>query len=319
MIFGKRKREEAAQRRATLRHDVTSQGWSWNDAQPPCPFELTEASLRGEHSFDIWPVGLSEVIDGSVEKRAFRAARLIGYRYSTTNGGLPYGDRRETTGVWLELPASLPELRMVDTLATEKDLGLALPPLEPSRTADGRWQVEGFVPAFATDLLQPAFVEVLSSLPPLSAVVIRAGVILAYGLRDYDVPTIRAVAHTLDALLDRVPASSWGRADALVAGVGVFPNHDADGPRLVLDRRLVHPDWKGYGLGNKIPWQEAPDAPSNVLMKRSEAIDRWEAPSGARPGLNVSAHVGSASLGTATPRGIPTVASTLLPGPRGDS
>lgn len=313
MIFGKRRREEAARRREALRQNVSAAGWTWSDVQPPAPFELAEAMLRGRTGFDIWPVALTEVVDGVIAQREFRAARVVGYEYGTTNGGIPYGDRRETPAVWMDLPATLPELRMVDLTATKKDNGLTLPLLNPPRTADDRWQVEGFVQAFATDLLQYPFVTALSHLPPITAVVIRAGRILAYGVEPYDFPRIHAVAGALAALVETVPEQTWGRADALVGGTGVFPRRVTTGAKSSLDRRLVQPDWKGYGLAGKVPWQEALDAPAHLILKRSEAIDLWDPSPAARPGFFLSARFGDWSIGPENPHGIATVASTLLP------
>lgn len=241
MIFGKRRHEQTAQQREELKAAAAEQGWRWSDAQPAPAFELSEAALRGPERFKIWTVGLGDVVDGMVNTRPFRAARLIGYDYTTTNGGIPYGDRRETSAVWIDLPDSLPEIRLVDASSTEKDEGLPLPPLNPARTTDGRWRVEGFVPQFASDLLHSTFVTALATLPPLTAVVIRAGMILAYGLQRYDAQTIRTVATTLAALIEAVPGNAWGRADALVAGTGVFPRRVPGGASLSLDQPSCAP------------------------------------------------------------------------------
>lgn len=314
MIFGKRRREEAARRRDALRRGADELGWTWTDAQPPAPFETAEAILRGHREFRVWPVGLTEVIDGVIDGHAFRASRVVGYDYSTTNGGIPYGDRRETCAVWMELRAPLPELRLVDTKTSAKDLGLALPVLNPPRTADGRWQVEGFVPAFAFDLLHHRFVTALSAFPLVTAIVVRAGRILAYGVEPSDLPTIRAVARSLATLVENIPERAWGRTDALIAGTGVFPSRVRSGAETTLDRRLIRPDWKGYGLGEKVPWQTVPDAPRHVIMKRSEAIDRWDESPAEHSGFFISASFGNWVIGPENPHGISTVASTLVPG-----
>ncbi|WAC69387.1 hypothetical protein [Microbacterium sp. SL75] len=314
MIFGKRRHEQTAQQREELKAAAAEQGWRWSDAQPAPAFELSEAALRGPERFKIWTVGLGDVVDGMVNTRPFRAARLIGYDYTTTNGGIPYGDRRETSAVWIDLPDSLPEIRLVDASSTEKDEGLPLPPLNPARTTDGRWRVEGFVPQFASDLLHSTFVTALATLPPLTAVVIRAGMILAYGLQRYDAQTIRTVATTLAALIEAVPGNAWGRADALVAGTGVFPRRVPGGASLSLDQRLVRPDWKGFGLAEKVPWPDAPGAPKNVMLKRSEAVEVWEPTPDDAPGFSLSAQFGRATIGSGMPLGIPTVASTISQG-----
>lgn len=314
MIFGKRRHEQTAQQREELKAAAAEQGWRWSDAQPAPAFELSEAALRGPERFKIWTVGLGDVVDGMVNTRPFRAARLIGYDYTTTNGGIPYGNRRETSAVWIDLPDSLPEIRLVDASSTEKDEGLPLPPLNPASTTDGRWRVEGFVPQFASDLLHSTFVTALATLPPLTAVVIRAGMILAYGLQRYDAQTIRTVATTLAALIEAVPGNAWGRADALVAGTGVFPRRVPGGASLSLDQRLVRPDWKGFGLAEKVPWPDAPGAPKNVMLKRSEAVEVWEPTHDDAPGFSLSAQFGRATIGSGMPPGIPTVASTISQG-----
>lgn len=314
MTFGKRRHEQTAQQREELIAAAAEQGWRWSDAQPAPAFELSEAALRGPERFKIWTVGLGDVVDGMVNTRPFRAARLIGYDYTTTNGGIPYGDRRETSAVWIALPDSLPEIRLVDASSTEKDEGLPLPPLNPARTTDGRWRVEGFVPQFASDLLHSTFVTALATLPPLTAVVIRAGMILAYGLQRYDAQTIRTVATTLAALIEAVPGNVWGRADALVAGTGVFPRRVPGGAGLSLDQRLVRPDWKGFGLAEKVPWPDAPGAPKNVMLKRSQAVEVWEPTHDDAPGFSLSAQFGRATIGSGMPLGIPTVASTISQG-----
>ena len=298
-----------------LQQQVEAEGWTWSEAQPPPAFEISEAALRQDRgTLRIWTIGIAEVVDGTVGDRSFRGGRLVGYRYDTTNGGIPFGDLLQTNAIWMPLPASLPEIRLADTTATATDYGLSLPPLQPPRTPDGRWQIETFIPAFAGDLLQPAFLTALAALPPLSAIVIRAGVILAYGSPTLDVPTVRALTRTLSALIDSVPDTAWGRADPLVAGTGVFPHRLRGGSELVLGERLVRPDWQGYGLSQKVPWQDAADAPKSVTLRRSEARDHWPAPQGARPGVSANIQIGGVTLGPVVRPDIPTVASTLADG-----
>lgn len=314
-MFGQRKREEAAARRRVLQQQVEAEGWTWNEAQPPPAFEISEAALRGQRRYEIWTIGIAEVIDGTTSDRTFRAGRLVGYEFGTTNSGIPHGDLRQTNAIWMSLPAALPEIRLADmttTTTTVRDYGLRLPPLTPPRTPDGRWQIETFIPAFATDLLHPAFLAALATLPPLSAIVIRAGVILAYGTPTLDVSIIHTIARTLSALIDTVPATAWGRADPLVAGTGVFPEMMNDGPGLTLNARLIRPDWKGYGLAKEVPWQDAANARSHVVLTgRGAGVDVWDPVPDAKPGWYVSAAVGNLTMGSPMPHGIPTVASTL--------
>lgn len=303
MSFGKRKREEALRERAQLRAEMEGSGWAWFASQPAPPYELREAALRGIRRNDIWTVAVIDVAEGSVAGHRCRAGRLIGYEYGTTNSGIPHGDRRETNAVWIDLPAPLPEIRLVDAASTQKDYGLSLPPLGPGRTADGRWTVEGFVPSFAEDLLTPQTLDVLAEMVSVSAVVIRAGVVLAYGFEPYDAGHIRSVATTLAGVIESVPERAWGRADPLVAGTGVFPRRLEGGAGLSLGQRLIRPDWKGYGLEGKVPWQEAPDAQKHVTMSRQQAIDVWDVPPGTPTGVYVGTRSGGSHL--------PTVASTM--------
>lgn len=225
----------------------------------------------------------------------------MGYEYGMTNSRIPHGDLRKTNAVWISLPASLSEITLVDTMSSEKDAGLSLPVLNPPRTSDGRWQVEGFIPAFATDLLRPTFTPALSKVPSVTAIVIRAGFLIAYGMRAHDASTIGPVADSLAALIDAVPSGAWGRSDILVAGLGVFPRRTVGGAELRLEQRLVRPDWKGYGLGGKVQWRQASDALKHVTMSRREAVDVWDVPPGTPSGIYIGTQAGGSD--------VPTVAS----------
>lgn len=310
MVFGRRKRERERDR-AELQEAAARLGWRWRDAaEPPAP-EIREAVFRAVRPHKhIWTTGLADVVDGTHDGAPFVAGRLVGYAYSTTNQGTPGGDRVTANVVWRTVPAPLPEIRFVDgSHESTADLGLALPPI--TTTALGpRWRVEGFSPAFAADLLTPAFAAALEAAPAGTSVVLRAGVAIATGHPRSDEATVRARLDVLAALVAAVPEGCWGRADALVAGTGVFPFDMPDGARLDLRTRLVRPDWQGYGLA-KIPWQEAPTAPRMVVLRHREAVDVFDVAPGGGP-LSAGLRVGNTQVGGPARRpDIPTVASTL--------
>ncbi|WP_243226560.1 hypothetical protein [Microbacterium sp. CIAB417] len=310
--FGKKRREaDAAARRAT-RPVFEARGWKWEDATPPPALEIAEAAMRARRSQDIWPTGMSEVVTGEAHGHQATAARLVGYEHNTGSGGNSWGERREVNLVWMRLPAALPEIRFGDTtLGRGKDYGIRLPwipPMSPNWPSS-RWSVEGFIPAFAIDLLTPGFRSALEVAPTRCPIVIRAGFILTYGSETLDVATVDARLALLASLVEQVPSSCWGRADALVAGTGVFPQELADGSGLRLEQRLVARDWKGYGL-NKVDWRDTPTAEGTVTLKLGEAHDVWEntPPADGTIGIRIGK---MRLLGTPTDRGIPTVASTL--------
>ncbi|WP_285726351.1 hypothetical protein [Psychromicrobium xiongbiense] len=301
MVFGQRERAEAEQRRRALQAQVEARGWTWHDAAPAPAQEICEASFRlARMTGPIWPIGLADVVNGVLDDRQFEAARLVGYAHNSTNSGSKFGDRKQTNVLWVQLPASLPEIRLVDSSGPGRDHGLRLPPLGQA----GRWTVEGFVPAFATDLLQPEVLAWLDQLPPVNAVVIRAGVVLAYGMADLDTGTMATVATVLAGLMAAVPATTWGRTDALLAGTGVFPYQMRDGAGLVLTKRLVSRDWKGQGIAAAVPWQEAPDAPGMVTLSWRDA-DVWQVPAGTMP--QSAGFSFTQDNGTGSPVYIPTV------------
>lgn len=312
--FGSKRREaDAAARRAT-RPEFEARGWHWEDAAPPPSIEISEAAFRATPAKEIWPTGMSEVVTGQAHGHDVTVARLVGYLQRRGNKGNAWGDRYETNLIWMRLPASLPEIRFGDqSLRARDDYGIKLPPIPPLGPVwpSARWSVEGFIPAFAQDLLTPEFVAALETAPERSPVVIRAGVILTYGAEALDVASVDARIALLASLVDAVPAAAWGRADALVAGTGVFPIVMKDGAALRLDDRLIARDWKGYGL-QKVDWRETPTAEGMVSLKLGEARDVWddEAPNAAPTGLTV--RFGRTLLaGGPIDRGIPTVKSTL--------
>jgi hypothetical protein len=311
VLSGKDRREaEAAARRGT-RPVFEARGWQWQDAAPPPAIEITEAAMRTRRSQDIWPTGMSEVVTGQAHGYQATAARLVGYERTTASGGNSWGELREVNLVWMQLPAALPEIRLGDdTLGRGEDYGIRLPPL--SRTAAGpsaRWSVEGFIPAFANDLLTPGFIAALEAAPARCPIVIRAGFILTYGAETLDVASVDARLAMLATLLHDVPAEAWGRVDPLVAGTGVFSQEVEDGDGLRLDQRLIARDWKGRGL-SKVDWHDTATAEKTVYLKLGEAHDVWENPPPADGTLGV--FLGKKRLlGSPRDFGIPTVASTL--------
>ncbi|MDY0829860.1 hypothetical protein SK224_12075 [Microbacterium sp. BG28] len=317
MLFGRKKREAEAELRRQIRPQVLAAGWEWEDAAPPPPLEVQEAVLRMTRPYGrIWTVGVSESVSGALRSHAFRAGRLVGYAYGTTNSGTPYGRLATAHAVWMSLPGTLPEIRLEDaTLPARDDLGLRLPPIPIG--VGGRWTVQGFIPSFATDLLTPEVVAWLDTAPPRCTVIIRAGLVIAYGADAFDAPSIATRAELLAGLIERVPTGAWNRADALVAGTGVFPVEAPDGAALRLDERLVARDWQGYGL-QRIPWEDAPTAESSVVLRHRDAVDVWradEAPTTSSPGVAVGFRLGHAASGGAVARPrIATVASTLASG-----
>jgi hypothetical protein len=115
----------------------------------------------------------------------------------------------------------------------------------------------------------------------------------------------------LATLLHYVPASAWGRADALVAGTGVFPIESEDGAALRLDDRLIARNWKGRGL-QQVDWRETPTAEGMVSLKLGEARDVWEdTPSGSDEAALTIRFGRTMLAGAPLDRGIPTVKSTL--------
>lgn len=317
MLFGKKRRAAEAAERQTTRPTFESRGWRWEDAAPPPALEITEAALRARRGHRaIWPIGMSEVASGDAHGYAATAARLVGYEFATTNSGTPLGRRAETNVVWMSLPQVLPEIRFGDaTLPDRDDTGVRLPPVPRSGAGpSARWSVEGFIPAFAGDLLTPAFIGALEAAPARTPVVIRAGVILTYGSETLSTDAVDARLALLATLLHHVPEAAWGRADALVSGTGVSPKDAPDGPALRLDERLVSRDWQGYGL-QKVDWREAPTAEGSVMLKHRDAVDLWPTDAAASPGISAGIRLGGIPL-TPTPsaHGIPTVAATV----RGD-
>lgn len=320
MLFGRKKREAAAAAAQEYRVQVEAAGWRWRDAAPPPSIEICEAALRSHRgrglnagTFQpVWPIGMAEVVDGAVDGRPFTAAKLAGYARGNTRSGTVYGDLTDAHLVWTALPGSVPELRLVDTFAAAPDHGVRLPPMASPPWMSARWSVEGFVPQFAAELLTPEFVTALEALPADTTVVFRAGVIIAYGWSTSDVVALRTRVAALGALLDAVAPQCWGRADALLAGTGVFPYALRDGAALRLDQRLVSRDWKGLGVGTS-PWQETPDLPRTVYPKMTERGDTWDVPPGIRPGLTIGFGTGGA-VANAARHGIPTVAETLRAG-----
>ncbi|QAY59225.1 hypothetical protein ET475_03935 [Microbacterium protaetiae] len=311
-MFG-RKSKKAAEARRAASAEVASRGWQWHDAAPAPAQEICEAVLRRGRG-PIWPIGMSEVVDGTVSGRPFTGGHLVGYDYRTGNGGNAFGDRASVNVVWMPLPASLPELRIVDD-GVRSDDGVRLPPLHRPAGVSARWSFEGFIPGFAEEVLTPAFIAVLEGAPASCTIVIRAGVILCYGDPVGDAAGISSRATLLSALIDQVPAPCWGRADALIAGTGVSPVNAPDGASLVLTERLVTRDWKGYGLA-KVAWQQAPEAAWMVSLSNRESQDVWRFPASASSPPSGGLHVSGADIQLSAPAdlGIPTVASTLAGG-----
>lgn len=258
---------------------------------------------------------MAETATGTVDGRPFTAGRLVGYAYRTSNSGTAFGDRETANAVWLMLPGALPEIRLVDATGAEVDHGLPLPPLRLPATLGPRWRAEGFTPAFAADLLTPRVVAVLDGAPPCSAVVIRAGMAIVYGMPAWHAATIEASLRFLQELVAAVPAECWGRADALTAGIGVFP-YDLPAGALRLEQRLVAPNWKGFGLAAKVAWEQAAEAPRSVVLTRGQVGDVWDLPprAEASPSVSVGLRIGGAQLAADSNHGIPTVASTLASG-----
>ncbi|WP_307217229.1 hypothetical protein [Microbacterium sp. SORGH_AS_0888] len=214
--------------------------------------------------------------------------------------------------MWSTLPAPLPEIRLVDRTGTADDAGIRLPAIQALGT---RWSAEGFLPAFAADLLSPEFMAALDMVPACSAIVIRAGVILAYGFEPWDAAAIRDRVAALDRLIRAVPAHCWNRADALVAGTGVFPHDIADGDRLRLDQRLVALDWQGGGL-SKFRWEDIDTLDNRVVLSGRESVELEvypidRAPAELRRGVGVQFGGFGDPLAEARARGVRTVASTL--------
>lgn len=314
MWFGKSRKEREARRE--LEVAAQQAGWQWAEASPPPSIELEEAAMRESHAGPIWTIGMSDVVRGVVRDIEFQSARLVGYAFHTTNSGTPLGDLALAHAVWITLPGALPEIRISDlTIPAKKDFGLRLPPLAIPPIAD-RFQIEGFIPQFASELLTPPFVESLASFPPGRTIVIRAGAMIAYGPEPLDADAIAAITAHLAHLSTLVPASAWGRADALTAGTGVFPRTARDGVRLSLHDRLVRRDWLGFGI-QKLSWQEAASPSGSIFIKHRDSVDVWETGPGAaaqRPGLSVGFRLGGTEHhGAAPSHGIPTVASTLVP------
>lgn len=314
MLFGQKRLEAEAATRQATRPVFDARGWTWQDAAPPPAIEITEAAMRARRSSDIWPTGMSEVVSGQAHGYQAHAARLVGYEHTVGSGGNAWGELREVNLVWMQLPAALPEIRFGDgTLRRGKDYGIRLPWIPPQSPTwpSQRWSVEGFIPAFAHDLSTPGFVAALEAAPERCPVVIRAGFILCYGADTLDVATVDARLALLATLLQHVPEGCWGRADALVAGTGVFPQEQGDGARLRLDQRLIARDWKGYGL-NKVDWRDTPTAEDTVYLKHGESHDVWDddPPGDGIIGFSIGK---TRILGSPTNHGIPTVASTLDP------
>lgn len=313
VMFGSRKRAERAEAREALRAEVESRGWTWREAAPPPPIEVREAALREiRRPSPIWTIGMAETATGIVDGAPFTAGRLVGYAYRTSNSGTAFGDRETANAVWLALPGALPEIRLVDTTGPDDDHGLPLPPLPAPTAFAPRWRAEGFIPAFAADLLTPQIAAALHGAPSCSAVVIRAGIAIVYGMPTWDVATIEAALRFLQAFAGAVPAQCWGRADALTAGTGVFP-YDLPAGALRLEQRLVAPNWKGFGLAAKVGWEQAVEAPRSVVLTRGQVGDVWDLPprSGATSSVSVGLRIGGAQLGPDSNHGIATVASTL--------
>lgn len=314
MLFGKKRRAADAELRRATRPSFESRGWRWEDAAPAPSIELQEAVLRMRRPGGrIWTVGMSELATGPTHGYDACAARIVGYEFVRTSGGTPLGRRAETNAVWLRLPSALPEIRFGDaTLPRRDDYGIRLPVLP--RMAAGpseRWSAEGFVPAFAADLLTPGFVAALEAAPERSSIVIRAGFAVCYGAPTLEIDVVDARLALLAALLAEVPQTAWGRADPLVAGTGVFPAYASDGARLSLDQRLVAPDWKGYGL-QKVTWDQAPTAEATVPLRHGESGDTWVTPPVGSDGIAVGLKIGDVALTAAhAHHTIPTVAESL--------
>ncbi|MEQ6897940.1 hypothetical protein [Microbacterium sp. KR10-403] len=309
-MFG-RKDKKATNLRRAARPQAEAAGWTWRDAAPAPAQEICEAVLRRHGTHPVWPTGLSDVVNGAVGGRPFTGGHLVGYAFGTTRQATAYGDRVSVEVVWMPLPDSLPELRIVDTQLHDDD-GVRLPPLAVPDGLSPRWSLEGFVAPFAAELLTPAFVATLETAPPSCTVVIRAGVILCYGDPVGDTASIATRANLLAALIASIPPSCWGRADALIAGTGVSPTSARDGRALVLAERLVERDWRGSGLA-KITWEQTPEAKRSATLPARDQVEVWTMPAddaAARPPGIGGVHI---DLSGRTDLGIPTVASTLGP------
>lgn len=315
-MFESKKRKLAAAARPQLQADAARAGWTWEPAAPPPQLELREAGLRVKDLWntgrrDAWVIGIADALSGRAGAYEAHAGCLVGYAFGTNQGRQASYRQVSTNAVWLTLPASLPEIRFVDTTAADRETGVRLPPIAQPPALSPRWRVEGFVPAFATDVVTPAFAAALDALPSLNAVVLRAGFALVYGL-----PTLASsftVATALAAILDAVPAACWGRADRLIAGYGVFPHLIPDGPLLKLDQRLIEPEWGSFGVDKVVPWQQAPDAPSTIWVQQDKEVrvtplNRAANPAEGGRTLGASVLVGGVRIGSAPPA-LPTVAA----------
>ncbi|MBS1905726.1 MAG: hypothetical protein JST33_03975 [Actinobacteria bacterium] len=97
----------------------------------------------------------------------------------------------------------------------------------------------------------------------------------------------------------------------------MFPYNMRDGARLALADRIVRPDWNGMGLAAHATWQDIDEAPASIVMtcKEQYAMLKPAADSSAPASLSLRLSIGSLSIGSVPGSGIPTVASTISPGP----
>ena len=253
-------------------------GWQWSTAAPAPAMEIGEAVFREDGRFRAWPIGMSEVVTGTTRNgRQFFAGHLVGYSIDV-GGKSSIVNRRDENLVAVTLPDLLPEIRLVDLEASNgPGFGVVLPTLPPPAWMPARWQVQGFVPEFAAELLTPRFIDVLATAPANCTVVIRHGSVVCCRDLRADFESIRDRVAFLDRLVDAVPAGSWHRTSPVAAGAGIFRTTaslgDLNRPRRFHSQaeRLDHLDWLGGELA-LIPWQQAPDLPLTTRVPSAHRL-----------------------------------------------
>lgn len=202
---------------------AASQGWNYSaEEAPPAP-EICEATFQqSNHPHKV--IRSTNVVSGSFNGWAFTASHLdgrtIGYSRNDEEG-----EPRSENIVVVTLPGLLPELRFMDrTAGSYEDYGLTLPSIPLERSAfSTRWDVQTGYPEFAKQLLTPDVVNYLAAAPNFPCtIVMRNGFLIACRDPQGNPESIRQRLELLTGLADRVPAHCWGRANAVVAGAGVY-------------------------------------------------------------------------------------------------